>query len=324
MPVIGHALVGLGTALSTSSARQNPATRPISKASADYWILAMIVLAYLPDIAAQGLHAAGIADVSKITHSLGFAVASAPVAGWLLARARLASLRFAMTMAFLSVSLHIVLDLLQGTDRAVLWPLTAHRMSLGVALVPASLLGEVTIVSIGVALLLAVYRMRGGSLGGLWRPQAVVPAVCVGLIAALALTTHVLRDDRERQLRAAKWLIEKQHAYSLGLQVLDRADRWPSPAKPGRIAYLRAEAFNRLGDRHRAEEHYLQSYAADPTYFWVVADLAIFYASGPEPEAVRRRAAAPYLERLRGRFSRHPELPETLERVQKLLARTAP
>lgn len=277
----------------------------------------MVVLAYLPDIAAQALHAAGRSDVSRLTHSLGFALLSAPAAGWLLARLRLARLKFATLVALLSVMLHIVLDLLQGTDRAVLWPFSSRPVDVGVALVPSSLGGELVFVGIIVAIAVAVSRSRGRT--ALPLRLSVLPAVCVALVLGLAVTTHILRDRRERQLRIAKWLAEKQHEYADALEVLDAAERWPSPAKPGRIDYLRAESFDRLGDRTRAEQYYLRSYSADPSYFWVVADLALFYASGPAPEPVRRRAAAPYVERLAEDFSRHPETPRVLDRVRRHL-----
>jgi hypothetical protein len=77
-----------------------------------------------------------------------------------------------------------------------------------------------------------------------------------------------------------------------------------------------------MGDRPRAEAYYLRAYLADPTYFWAVADLALFYASSGEPIAERRRLAAPYLNRLRTEFAGHPGLPEILARVERKLAGT--
>lgn len=281
----------------------------------------MVVLAYLPDIAAQSLHAAGVSDVSYLTHSLGFALLSAPAAGWLLARLRLTRPGFATLAALLSVALHVALDVLQGTDRAVLWPFSSRRVNVGFALLPSSLAGELAVVSIGVAIAVAISRSRGRA--PLPLRLGILPAVCVAAVLGLAVTTHVLRDRRERQLQVAKWLAEKQHAYSRALEVLDEAERWPSPAKPGRIDYLRAECFDRLGDRTRAERYYLQSYSADPSYFWVVADLALFYASGPAPEPARRKAAAPYVARLTTDFPRHPETPEVLDRVRRRLGEAA-
>jgi hypothetical protein len=108
--------------------------------------------------------------------------------------------------------------------------------------------------------------------------------------------------------------------YQAALEVLARAEPWPSTTKPGRIDYVRAEAYAGMGDRRRAETYYLRAYRADPTYFWTVADLALFYASSGGPVAERRRLVAPYLNRLRSEFVGHPALPEILARVERKLA----
>jgi hypothetical protein len=83
---------------------------------------------------------------------------------------------------------------------------------------------------------------------------------------------------------------------------------------------VRAEAYAGMGDRGRAEIYYLRAYRADRTYFWAVADLALFYASSEEPVEERRRLAAPYLSRLRTEFVGHPALPAILSRVEQKLA----
>ena len=141
----------------------------------------------------------------------------------------------------------------------------------------------------------------------------------VGIVVLAALVTHSLRDQREAQLDRGRTLVE-QGAYQAALEALARAEPWPSPTKPGRIDYARAEAYAGMGDRQRAEVYYLRAYRADRTYFWVVADLALFYASSDLPVAERRRLAAPYLRRLRSEFAGNPALPEILARVERKLA----
>jgi tetratricopeptide (TPR) repeat protein len=316
MPVIGHALVGFATGLYTPSSTSSQPTRTGDR---DAWVLLMVLLAYLPDIAAQVLQLAGVAQVSRLSHSLGFILVAAPLAGLAAAAVRLARPGYAIALAAFSISLHIGLDVLQGTDRAVLWPLTSRRLSLGLTLIPASMPGELAL--IGLALGTAAFAVRGR-----WRPARPGRWSAIGalLVLGLAVTTYVLRDRREHDLRTAKWLLEDRHEYAAALDLLGRADRWPSPARPGRVDYLRAEAYDRLGDRARAERHYLESFDADPFYFWTVADLALFYASGPGPADVRRRAAAPYVERLVGRFPRHRETAATLRRIERLLGAPAP
>jgi hypothetical protein len=79
-----------------------------------------------------------------------------------------------------------------------------------------------------------------------------------------------------------------------------------------------------MGDRRHAETYYLRACRADRTYFWAVADLALFYASSDEPVAERRRLAGPYLNRLRTEFAGYPPLPETLARVERKLALSQP
>jgi tetratricopeptide (TPR) repeat protein len=116
----------------------------------------------------------------------------------------------------------------------------------------------------------------------------------------------------------------EQRAYQVALEVLARAERWPSTTKPGRIDYVRAEAYAGMGDRRRAEMYYLRADRADPTYFWTVADLTIFYASSSDPIAERRRLVAPYLNRLRSEFEGHPALPKVLSRVERKLAAPQP
>lgn len=278
----------------------------------DYWVLWMVVLAYLPDIAAQCLHTAGVPNVSSATHSVGFALVSAPLAGWLLARFRLARPGFATLVALCSVLIHVLLDLLQGTDRAVLWPFISHRISMGFAVIPGSLSGEAAAFGVLFAAFqvwpvtrvreLRAFRLRRG------------PAFCIALIVALAVATHAVRGQRERQLRGAQRLVEKEHDYVRALALLDDASRWPSPAKPGRIDYLRAGALLGLGDRAGAEQAYLRSFNAAPDYFWLVADIAAFYADADLPRDERSHRVRPYLERLRA-FAPDPRLPEELRRI---------
>ena len=95
-----------------------------------------------------------------------------------------------------------------------------------------------------------------------------------------------------------------------------------SDAFSGRVAYLQAEARLGLGERVEAETLYLESYRADPSYFWVVADLAVYYATSDAAADRRRQAAAPYLDRLRGDFDDHPERDRVVAKVERALSRS--
>ena len=73
----------------------------------------------------------------------------------------------------------------------------------------------------------------------------------------------------------------------------------------------------------RAEEAYLRSYRAEPGYFWLVADLAAFYAGTDRSLEERRRLVDPLLARLKDEFRDEPGLPEALGRIERRLAKGA-
>lgn len=52
--------------------------------------------------------------------------------------------------------------------------------------------------------------------------------------------------------------------------------------------YLKAVAYENLGDRQQAEGYYLRSYKADPDYFWCVVDLpcTMYLVTSLSPNAV--------------------------------------
>ena len=240
MPVLGHAIVGLAIGVSTKpSARGHPEPPGIG-ATSEFWLPAVVALAYLPDIVAQLGLIAEWSDSRLLGHSVLFAV-----------------------------------------------------------VVPR--------------------RSRGcGCKRLVWLGRAFIVAVVLA-----AVMTHALRDARETQFETGRNLVEHR-AYQAGFEALALAERWPSTTKPGRIDYVRAEAYAGMGDRRRAEAYYLRAYRADRTYFWIVADLALFYASSEEPVAERRRLATPYLRRLRSEYAGEPALPKVLTRVERKLAAPRP
>jgi hypothetical protein len=287
----------------------------------------MVVLSYVPDIGAQIGLAAGWRESRLLSHSLVFALAVSPPLAAVLARLAVVSFARALVIVAVSLLTHDVLDLAQATDRAPWWPLSHRALGLDVRLIPSDLVSEGAIFA-GVFLVFLVLRHAGRRTAG--RPAAGVAAAsgpswwAAALVVAVmlaALVTHALRDAREADLERGRALVEGG-AYRAGLDVLDRADRWPSPVKPGRVDYLRAEAYAGLGDRRAAERHYVKADRADPTYFWTVADLALFHASSPAPAAERRRLVAPYVVRLRSDFAGHRELSQVLARIERRLAAT--
>jgi len=331
MPVLGHAFVGLAIGVSTRpSAREHSARSSLGNASA-LWLPAVVILAYLPDIVAQLGLIAGWSDGRLLGHSVIFALAvSSAIAAVLMRLARVSFPR-AFTTALVSLLVHDVLDLAQATDRAPWWPLSDRPVGFDLRLIPADLLREAAVFGGLLLAFLAIrhaaHRRTGqsavnppipgeGDASLIWLGRALSVTVVL-----TALLTHSLRDERESQLEMGRALLE-QRASRAALEALARAESWPSTTKPGRIDYVRAEAYAAMGDPRRAEASLLRAYRADPTYFWTIADLALFYASSGEPIAERRRLAAPYLNRLRTEFAGHSGLPEILARVERKLAGT--
>jgi membrane-bound metal-dependent hydrolase YbcI (DUF457 family) len=332
MPVLGHAFVGLAIGLSTRPDVHDERRASRVEAGSALWVPAAVTLSYLPDVVSHVALLAGWSDGRLLGHSVFFAVAaSLPMAALLM---RLAAVSFAraLSCALVSVLMHDVLDLAQATDGAPWWPLSARRVGSDLALLPTGLLQETAVFGALLVAFVALLHVTGrlvpertdgssrsrGQRRRVWLGHAFVVVVIV-----IAAVTHGLRDRRESDLETGRALIEQQ-AYQPGLRALAQAERWPSTAKPGRIDYLRAEAYVGTGDRRHAEAYYLRAYRADPTYFWPIADLALFYASSHEPVAERRRLTAPYLSRLRADFAGHEALPRVIASVERELAKSQP
>lgn len=324
MPLLGHAFVGLATGMAVPPFSQGrPAIAPRQQVAAALWIPIAVVLAYLPDLATQAGLVLGLPGARAAGHSALFALAVAPIIAALgAALGGLPPVRL-LGVALGSVLLHDVLDVAQSTAWLPWWPLSRAAVNLGVTLIPANPRRE----AIAFAALFALFAAGHVALRRRPPPEARTASgprwagrvLVVGLIAAAAITHH-LRDSREQRLGEARALIA-QRRHPEALAALDDAERWPSTAKPGRIDHLRGEAWFGLGNRARAEDHYRRSLEADPDFFWLVADLAMFHASGDLSSAERRARAAPYLERLRRDFARHPALSTMLARIDRRLAR---
>jgi hypothetical protein len=327
MPVIGHVFVGLATGILTERANRSDVPCRGRGIVPAFWLSAMVALAYFPDIAAEAIGLAGWHNARVLTHSVWFAVGAALGIAPLLAWMALISIRQAFVLSSVCILIHDVLDMFQSTDRLPWWPLVQEPARLGVGLISDDPGWELLGFCAAFVLFL-LWRwaarsptrrivppdQRGGAGGwAVWMGRGVI-AVVIGA----ALTTHIMRDQRERQLQEARYRVEGGD-YRGGLRLVEQADRWPSTAKPGRADYLRAVAFAGLGVGVQAESYYLRAFEADPTYFWVVVDLAVFYASADRPLGERRRMAAPYVDRLRTQFANRAELPRILGRIEREL-----
>ncbi|MET0556845.1 MAG: metal-dependent hydrolase [Vicinamibacteria bacterium] len=320
MPLIGHALVGWATALES-----RPEASGREGGTGALFVPVVVAAAYLPDAVAQAGLLAGWADAPRAGHSLLLALAAIPLLAAAVSAAGAFSYARGLVVAGVTLGLHDALDLLQSTDRQPLWPFSDRPFALDRPLLPESALGEAAVFGACFLLYLAVSRR--------WRrPRAVVRGplgrlgwagrIATGALVLLAVATHGLRGMRERQLSAARAAIEHGDVQA-GLRALDDAERWPSTARAGRVDYLRGEAHAARGERALAEAHYLRSRRADPAYFWSLADLALFYARGPEPADERARRVVPLLDRLRAEHPRHGALPRVLAQAERALARPA-
>jgi hypothetical protein len=317
MPVIGHAFVGLATAAITRPA--DPTTR-----RAVLWAPAIVGAAYLPDVLWQIARIAGLNSWHPATHSLVMAVPLSLLFGGVLAHLAHTPFRLTSCVVFVSLGLHDVLDLLHATGRAPLWPLVRGPIDIGWAGLTLDVWSESFVYGVPAAVVTGTYfilRRRHGRQAS-YACSAQRPALgltliawCpIGCILLAALGTQHLRDVREDELeRAQECLIRRQ--YGEALYQAAQADRWPSVARPGRTDYLRAQAYEGMGNRILAEQFYLRSTDADPTYFWAVADLAHLYASSGEPLEARRRCAAPYISRLQRDFAGHRDCPRYLAKL---------
>ena len=321
MPVLGHAFAGLlmGEAVSPG--------RTASRPAAALWVPVLVGLAYLPDIAAQPLLLAGVSQGRVVTHSVLFAVAVSAALASALAWATGLSRRRAFVVILVSVGLHDLLDLLQVSDRTPWWPFSARRVGSADALLPTSLRGEGLLFGSLWAAWLAGRAVGERARGAGWvevlarreRAAWVGRGLTVAIVL-LAAITHHLRDVRYEHLGRARALIHRERDYGGALRELELAERWPSIASPGLIAFFRGEAYAGAGDRVKAEAFFLRSLDTEPAFFWAVAGLADLHASSDRPLDERQRLAAPYLARLRQDFAGHPAFTRVLARIERNLA----
>ena len=326
MPVLGHAFVGLATA---------SCVKPV-KATALCHVFRMPVLvglAYFPDIVGWSATTLHVPDARIASHSILFAAVSACILAFPLARLFGMGIRRAFGIAMFSILSHIALDLFQASDRIPWWPFWIRPVGLGLHMVPGGSLAELGWFAAGLGVFLLVrwaFRRRSPSSGEVPVAKAAADRrsqrlgdLLVAAVLLLATITHYLRSVREADHTLAREALTRGR-YRQVLLAADRARRWPSTAKPGRLDYLKAEAYIGLGDRLAAERHYLDCIRADPAYFWAIADLAAFYASSDKPATRRRRQAIPYIRMLRARFPTHKALERTLDKLHRKLGDAPP
>ena len=333
MPVLGHAFVGLAIGTWTHPNTQVDSFPQPHSFGKTLWTPLAIGLSYCPDILAQlGQLVLGY-DLRQVTHAAPIAVLLAFVMAPIVAAFYRQPFSRAFLLVFTCLLLHDLMDLLQATDRTFWWPFSYGVVGPKEPLLPNDPRKEAQLFAALYVIALLAYwwrhradpQARHISLYASWRFSSFswLNVVITTALMLAAVITHQLRQAREDQLAYARTLSHEHHAYPEAFSALDQAERWPSTAKPGRIDYLRAWTYEQMKDRMQAERYYLRSYQADPTYFWALADLVVFYSSSDHPVAERRQLIAPYLRRLNEEFSGHHNLRETLDRVEQGLAQAS-
>jgi membrane-bound metal-dependent hydrolase YbcI (DUF457 family) len=302
--------------------------RPSHATLLEFWTLFAVLLAYAPDVCGQVLQFAGWGTAPLFCHSLLFA-AAIPILFGLGLRVAGIPWRRGFLVALFSIVLHDALDIAQATDKVPFWPFSERPVSLGAFSIPSGMLEEILLFGGGFMVFLLIRRLMGRPVifvRGLKadpsphaRRIVVIHRILLAAIVLLVVATHSLRDHRERQLDSARALIEGGW-YADGRMLLEASDRWPSTAKAGRTDYLRGVASLGEGERDKAEAYFLKSFRADPTYLWVVVDLANLYADSPHPIPVRKRLVSPYLETLRRDFRNRKEASDAAERIEALMS----
>jgi membrane-bound metal-dependent hydrolase YbcI (DUF457 family) len=329
MPVLGHAFVGWATGLAVHPTRldsvssESPSVAHSGAILGEYWVTLALILGYLPDIVGQSLAILGIESGRFLAHSLVFAIASASTVAFALTIGT--GMRFLRGLAFSLGSIlgHDLLDLIQATDRMPWWPFSQRPMGLGLELIPVGTFQEAVWFGAAFLVLLGIRSLRRQPRAAAVRhsPSGRRSTTHITFVVILfaAGATHALRGYREHELAVARDCLDHRD-YAGALRAADRAEHWPSAARPGRILHVRAESHFGLGLLATAEQEYRLAYAADPTYFWALADLTICLASSDRSLRDRRVLVEPYLRRMRSDFAREPRLQVVLERVQRKLA----
>jgi hypothetical protein len=276
-------------------------------------------MAFLPDVASQAALAAGVLDPTPVTHSLVLAAGAAVLLAAPLRPWGGISFGRALVLAALLVPGHVLLDLLQSPWRSPFWPLSRAPSGLPWPLLPHSATAEAMLSGFAFLGILAVRRMRGRPVAAVLPARPVAVAV-TALIVLLAGMTHHVRGQREDRYDDARQRLEAGDATS-ALRLADEADRWPWPIRPGRIDYLRAEAYLMRHDQAGAERHLQQSVRADPDYFWGWADLCLLYAERDRPADERQQDSHTCLDQLETRFAGDADLAKVTGKIERALAR---
>jgi hypothetical protein len=223
---MGHAFAGLATAVIARPSRD-------SSARLAFWVPVIVALAYLPDIAAQVMSAAGLEACGPVCHSIVLAAPAALAVAALLRWLLHVRWRPGVTVALVSIALHDLFDVLVGHRRLLWWPISGRPVSFASGEAGLSMTSEVLVFGGSLLALLMVrwiWHLRSdrsrqeseriavqGSRP--WQRVWVTGGITALLLLAVAATQY-LRDVRERQLDLAWTMISRKQGAS-ALDLLD-------------------------------------------------------------------------------------------------------
>lgn len=321
MPIIGHALAGIVLAQHFDPAARRRPSGPVTHA---LWLPLLVVLSYLPDVAAHAGQWMGVGSTTAqaVGHSIPIGLLVGALVGRVWAGLAAGPARLFMALAAGAIVLHDLFDLLQDAERMPFWPLSHRQLGVDWLAYPDRLWNEFLVFGVPFALYETwrVIRRRGQTApSGPGSSRTLIWAGRVIVLATLlaALTVLQLREVRERQMDEAISLV-RAGRFTEALVVVDLAERWPS--SPGAGDITRGEAWDGLGDAVRAESAFLRAYERNPDDFWPVAVLAQHYASyGTRAERLQR--SAPWVERLLRQFPGHDALGRVLDGIDRILSK---
>ena len=325
MPLLGHAFTGMATALVL---KHDTAATAVDSAhpSIPFLTTSLVVLSYLPDIISQCGLLYGWHDARQLGHSVLFALLIGPAAGLILQQQTTCTRNQCFLIATATILLHDLLDILQSTDRQPLWPFATSPVGADITIIPTDPTREALLFAAFYCCVFLVHHHRHKK----HPPKKInnhatsspyyklFDKIFIGIIICTALTTYHLRIQRIQEFQQALPYL-RRHEYTSLLQMLDKVDRWPRVAKPGRIDYLRGVACMQQHHMKAAEKYLRQSYRQDPNFFWCIADLALLYARSDRPQDARVALTQPYLRTLRKNFFQHPDYQNYMDKIQHAL-----
>ena len=325
MPLLGHAFTGIATALIVSSNIADH-KKPTKHFISPFLPVTLITLAYLPDIFSQLFLYLNWNDGRNFGHSLLFAIIFAIPAGLVLFGQTPFTIKQSFSLAFISITLHDILDILQSTDRQPFWPFHTTIIDHNLSIIPIDPIKELLLFTSLYCVILIYYyfrRQRNLPYREKQQPQALIQVwsarLLIIIVIASAVITHQLRSQRLHEYQKVLPYLKQQN-YAELLPIVDKVDKWPRIAKAGRTDYYRGVIYMKQRKTKLAEEYLLRAYSQDKTFFWCIADLAILYATSNNPQEIRLSLATPYIKQLQTQFSIHTDYHKNMTKIQHHLS----